>query len=271
MSFLKKFSFFPLLLVCHPLMAAEDVSETLFHHVLNGRALDIFPYVPSWILPAHLTAHLFMLFLSAILIIGLYLPFSKRKILKPGKLQLSLEFLVLFVKDQIVYPVMGEEKGRKWLPFYVTLFIFVLVMNFLGLIPAFKTATGNINVTGALAVIILILTFVIGFKEIGFSQFFKNMFPSGTAWGIGLFVAILEFFSIFTKSMVLAIRLFANMFAGHMAILSFLVLMFIVTPAMGILTVPFAAFTYLLEVLIDLLQALVFTLLSYFYYQCKYA
>jgi len=261
-TFLKKFSFIPFMMISPPLMASEDVSKLLFRHVLNGRTLDIFPYVPSLTLPAHLTAHLFMLLLTTILILGFYLPFSRRQTFKPGKLQLALESLVLFVQDQIVYPVMGEEKGRKWMPFYTTLFIFLLTVNLLGLIPAFKTATGNINVTGALAVVILLLTFIVGFKEIGVGQFFKNLFPSGTVLGIGLFVAFLEFVSIFTKSLVLAIRLFANMFAGHMAILSFLVLIFVVSPLLGIISVPFAVFTYLLEVLIDLLQALVFTLLS---------
>ncbi|MDC7127251.1 MAG: F0F1 ATP synthase subunit A [Spirochaetales bacterium] len=245
-----------------PLFAEDNVSSALSSHVLNGHGWDIFPYIPEINLPEHFTVHLLMLFITTALIAIFYLAFSKKQVLKPKKTQIALESLILFVRDDIVYPVMGEERGRKWLPFYSTLFLFLLTANLIGLIPAFKTATGNINVTGALAIMVLILTFVVGFKEIGVKDFFKNLYPSGTGLGIGLFVAFLEFLSIFTKSMVLAIRLFANMFAGHMAILSFLVLIIIVSPFMGFVSVPFAAFTYLLEVLIDVLQALVFTLLS---------
>ncbi len=255
-------AFLPLIFFISPPLFADDVSGILFAHVLNGKVMDIFPGLPEIHLSQGLTVHLVMLFLAAALIALFYLGFARRQVLKPGKTQLALESLLLFVRDEIVYPVMGEEKGRKWLSFYTTLFLFILVCNFIGLIPALKTATGNINVTGALAVLILLLTFIAGFKEIGVKSFFKNLYPSGTGPGIGLFVALLEFISIFTKSMVLAIRLFANMFAGHMAILSFLVLIFVVSPFMGFVSVPFAAFTYLLEVLIDFLQAMVFTLLS---------
>ena len=88
---------------------------------------------------------------------------------------------------------------------------------------------------------------------------------SKIAWlilGIGIFVMLLELLSMFTKSMVLSLRLFANMFAGHLAILSFLVLIFVITPFFGFISVPFSVFTYTLEVLVGLLQAFVFTLLS---------
>ena len=157
---------------------------------------------------------------------------------------------------------MGEERGEKWLPFFFTMFLFIAVMNMLGLIPAFKTATGNINVTTGIAVIVLLLTFIAGFKSLGFVHFFKNLYPEGTPVVIGIFVMLLELLSMFTKSMVLSLRLFANMFAGHLAILSFLVLIFVITPFFGFISVPFSVFTYTLEVLVGLLQAFVFTLLS---------
>ena len=250
------------LFVSQTLFADGDVSEALFDHVLNGRKLDLFPFVPEITLPFGMTMHQFMLLLAVSLIIFLYMMFSLKETFKPGKFQIGLEALVLYVRDEIVYPVMGEEKGRKWISFFSSLFIFLLTVNLLGLIPALKTATGNINVTAAMALIVLVLTFAVGFREIGLIKFFKNLFPEGTALPVGLFVAFLEFISIFTKSMVLALRLFANMFAGHLAILSFLVLLFIISPLFGFVSVPFALFTYVLEVLIGLLQALVFTLLS---------
>jgi len=255
---------FPLLIFTGQSLFAEenDVSGTLFHHVSNGTELDLFPYLPPITLPFGMTVHQFMLVLSVLLILVLYGFFSKKEKMKPKKLQLALESVILFVRDDIVYSVMGKEKGRPWVPFYSAMFLFLITVNFLGLIPAFKTATGNINVTMSLAILILILTFVVGFREIGAKAFFKNLYPSDTPFGIGIFVALLEFLSVFTKSLILGLRLFANMFAGHMAILSFLVLIFIISPFFGFVAVPFAAFTYLLEVLIAFLQAFVFTLLS---------
>ena len=242
--------------------ADPDVSETLFHHVLNGNELDIFPFLAAVNLPFGISVHQLMLFISVILISVFFLVWIKKGDLKPRKRTIILETLFLFVRDDVVYPVMGEERGERWLPFFATQFIFLLVVDLLGLIPAFKTATGNINVTSSMALMIFILTFIVGLKELGIWGFFKNLYPEGTALPIGIFVAILEFVSIITKSMVLSLRLFANMFAGHLAILSFLVLLFVINPFFGFIAVPFAVFTFLLEVLVAFLQAFVFTLLS---------
>ncbi len=109
---------------------------------------------------------------------------------------------------------------------------------------------------------VLVLIFGVGIKRLGPGGFLKNLYPEGSPLAIGLFVAFLELVGLFTKSAVLSLRLFANMFAGHLAILSFLVLLIIVHPVFAVVSLPFAVFTYLLEVLISLIQALVFTLLS---------
>ncbi|RKX77291.1 MAG: ATP synthase F0 subunit A [Spirochaetes bacterium] len=241
---------------------SPDVSGTLFEHVLDGNTLELFPFVPEITLPHGITMHRLMLVLSVLLITGFYSAWIKRGDLKPKTRTILLESLVIFVRDDIVYPIMGEERGAKWLPFFTTMFLFLSVLNLLGLIPALKTATGNINVTTAMAIVVLLLTFIAGFKGLGFVHFFKNLFPEGTPLGIGIFVMLLELLSLFTKSMVLSLRLFANMFAGHLAILSFLVLIFVITPFFGFISVPFSVFTYTLEVLVGLLQAFVFTLLS---------
>ena len=239
-----------------------NIAEVLFKHILNGDALDLFPAVPEIPLPFGLTVHCFMLLFSAVLILALFIPAFRRPVLKPVGLTCMLESIVLFVRDDIVYPVMGEHNGSKWLPFFTTLFLFIVTINLLGLIPAFKTATGNINVTSALALIILALMFIMGFGKLGFVGFFKNMYPSGVPLPIGIFILFLETIGIFIKSMVLSLRIFANMFAGHLAILSFLVLIFVLSKWSAFIAVPFAIFTYLLEILVALIQAFVFTLLS---------
>jgi len=239
-----------------------NISETLFHHVLNSHDINIIPGTEPIQLPFGMTVHLLMLILAVVIIGSFFLLSVRKNTLKPKSPAVLVETLLLFVRDDIVYPTMGEERGEKWLPFFFTQFIFILVVNLLGLIPGLKTATGNINVTTAMAIMVFLLTFIIGIKNLGIIKFFKHFFPEGTNIGIGLFVALLELIGIFTKSIVLSLRLFANMFAGHLAILSFLVLMFVISPFFGVVSIPFAVFTYLLEVLIVLLQAFVFTLLS---------
>ncbi len=259
------YCFLVLLFVFTPVVVfaqGENISEVLSQEIANGRVWDIFPFLPVVHLPAGITVHFLMLIISAALILGAFLYGRKMAALKPKGLLVVLESLMAFVQEDIVFPVMGKEKGEKWFPFFCTLFLFILTTNLLGLIPCFKAATGNINVTTALAAMILVLVFVIGIKSLGIRKFFTNLYPKDTVFFIGIFIALLEFVGIFIKTIVLSLRLFANMFAGHLAILSFLMLIFILNPKAGFFCVPFSIFTYLLEVVIGLIQAMVFTLLS---------
>ncbi|MBU1043568.1 MAG: F0F1 ATP synthase subunit A [Candidatus Omnitrophica bacterium] len=239
-----------------------NVSAVLSREISNGKTLDIFPFLPTVQLPLGISAHFFMLLLSAGLILSLFFYGKRHLALKPRGLLVVLENMIGFVQEDIVFPIMGEAKGEKWLPFFCTLFLFLLTSNLLGLIPCFKTATGNINVTSALAAMILILVFSVGIKSLGTFRFFKNFFPAGVILPIGIFVAFLEFTGLFLKTAILSLRLFSNMFAGHLAIFSFLMLIFILSPMAGIFAVPFTVFTYLLEVIVGFIQAFVFTLLS---------
>jgi len=227
-----------------------DVATVLLEHILDTK------------LPLGVGLHAVMVLLAVSLIAGAFLWCFRKPTLKPHGLTLALEVVVLFLRDDLVYPIMGSRRGQHWLPFFTSLFFLILVMNVLGLIPLFKAATGNLAVTTALALMVLVLIFGVGIKRLGPGGFLKNLYPEGSPLAIGLFVAFLELVGLFTKSAVLSLRLFANMFAGHLAILSFLVLLIIVHPVFAVVSLPFAVFTYLLEVLISLIQALVFTLLS---------
>lgn len=243
--------------------SGAEISESLFKHVTDGESFEPLPFLPPVELPLGLTVHRLMLVLVVLLIGGIFAFTFWRPKIRPGRLALALEKLILFVRDDIVVPVMGETRGQRWLPFFFTLFMFILAANFLGLIPAFKTATGNFSVTTALSLMILVLMFVEGIRSSGFAGFFRHMYPEGSPPPIGIFVALLELLGTFIKTAVLSLRLFANMFAGHLAILSFIVLMFILdNPAMGAISIPFAIFTYALEVLVAFIQAYVFTLLG---------
>ena len=244
-----------------------DVSSVLLEHILDSTRLSLLPGVASIALPFDMGVHSLMVLVALTVLCGVCVWAVRKPTLKPRGVLLGLEMLVLFIRDDIVYPILGKERGRRWLPFFTGLFVFILFLNLIGLVPAFKAATGNIAVTSALAILVLILIFGVGIIRLGPLGFFKNLYPSGTPLAIGLFVAFLEFVGTLIKCAVLSLRLFANMFAGHLAILSFLVLMMTVSPAFVVVSIPFAVFTYVLEVLISLIQALVFTLLSCLFIQ----
>lgn len=244
-----------------------DVSRVLLEHIQDATRLTVLPLVPPLVLPFGIGIHSLMVFLALGLISGAFWAAARRPTLKPKGLTLALELLIVFLRDDVVVPIFGQARGRWWLPFFTSLFLFVLVLNVLGLVPAFKAATGNLSVTSALSAIVLVLILVVGMARLGVVGFFRNLRPLGIPLAIGLFVAFLELLGVLIKVAVLSLRLFANLFAGHLAILSFLVLMMTVSPGFVVVSVPFAVFTYALEVLIALIQALVFTLLSCLFIQ----
>jgi F-type H+-transporting ATPase subunit a len=253
-----------------PQKESPDVAATLMKHVTDASEWDPLPFLH----PIHLatissgnikipfTKHILMMLIVSTLLLFVFIPaFSAKKVI-PGKTGSMLEPIVFFVKDSLVYPAMGKEMGEKWLPFFLSLFFFILFSNFLGLIPAFGTLTGNLSITIALACIILPSIFIQGIAKCGFIHFFTNMVPKGLPLPMAVFVFLLEFASLFIKSGVLAIRLFANMIAGHLIISSLLLLIFIIHPLTAIASVPMAVMIDLLEVLVAFIQAMVFTMLS---------
>jgi F-type H+-transporting ATPase subunit a len=245
---------------------SSDVSTVLLEHVLDSSQFHPFPGL-TIDLPLGLTVHALMLIVACILGSAFALWAVWKRSLKPRGWALVLEVLIVFLRDDVVYPVLGKERGRRWLPYFVSLFLFILILNGLGLVPSFKAATGNLAVTSALAGLTMVLIFATGLTRLGPIGFFRNLFPSGSPLTVGLFVAFLEFAGLFIKGAVLSLRLFANLFAGHLAILCFLVMVVTVSPALVVVSLPFALFTSLLEVLISLIQALVFALLGCLFLQ----
>jgi F-type H+-transporting ATPase subunit a len=257
-------------LMSAPSKSSPDISDMLMHHVSDQKEWSILPAVPP--IPIHdlkigsltipVTMHVIMLVIAtAILTIVFCMAFSGNRTC-PGKLGLAIEPIVLFIRDSLIYPVMGEELGQKWLPFFLTLFFFLLTSNLMGLIPLFGASTGNLSVTAALALMILVAIIAQGMKSNGVIGFFKNMIPAGVPLPIGILLLMVEIPGLFIKCSVLAIRLFANMIAGHFVILSLLLLIFIIHPVASVISVPLALFINLLELLVAVIQALVFTILS---------
>mgnify|MGYP003951746631 CR=1 FL=1 len=183
----------------------------------------------------------------------------------PSGLQGFMEPLILFVKDDIIKQNIGK-KYAKYLPFLLTVFFFILINNLLGLLPGSANVTGNIAVTLVLSVITFIITTISGNKN-----YWGHIFrPPGVPIILLPIMVPIEFLGIFTKPFALMIRLFANISAGHIIILSLISLIFIAQNSLGIggawgvapVSVLFVLFISLIEILVAFLQAYIFTLLS---------
>ncbi len=180
-----------------------------------------------------------------------------------------MEALILMIYDDVIKGCIGEDY-KRYAPYLLTAFFFVLVNNLMGLIPIFPggaNVTGNIAITMVLALCTFVLTNVYGTKE-----YWKEIFwPEVPTWlkAPVPMMPLIEFFGIFTKPFALMIRLFANIMAGHAAILSLIAIIFITVKAgpvingsMTVVAVLFGIFMDALEVLVAFIQAYVFTMLS---------
>jgi F-type H+-transporting ATPase subunit a len=187
---------------------------------------------------------------------------------KPRFLYGALETLVLFIRDSIVRPGLGED-ADKFAPYFCTLFFFIITLNAGGMVPGGRTATGNIAVTIGLALTTFLLINIAGVAKHGAWGYVKTYVPHGTPWWLTPVIFPLEVLGLFTKTAALAIRLFANMISGHMVLICFMALLFLIAQinaAAGWVTVApvlgLSLFTNILELLVIAIQAYVFTLLT---------
>ena len=250
----------------------ESLADVIMHHISNSEV-----HLPTW-LDAYLhpafealgitKAVLMMLIASAILIVhgAVFLRRPNAGSAAPRGFSNALEVIVVFVRDEIAIGNMGEKWGRRFTPFLLTLFFFILTCNLLGLVPGGFTATSNLNVTGALAVLSFFTFVVSGLVALGPIGFFKHMVPAGTPLAIAPVVIVLEIISMLVRPVALMIRLGANMTAGHIVILIILGFIFMFQQVvLAAISVPLAAAITLLELIVAFIQAYVFTLLTALY------
>ena len=172
-----------------------------------------------------------------------------------------VEALALFVRDDIVIPIVGLKESKRYTPFLTSLFFFLLAINWLGLVPGFFTGTGVITVTTALAVISFILIQVAGIRAAGVGGYLSHL-TGGVPPFLWIIMIPVEIIGLFTKPFALLVRLFANMLGGHMSLFFLLSLIFLLTGFAAIVSVPAAAAIFLLEIFVGILQAYLFTLLT---------
>lgn len=261
-----------------------------FEHVVDSDHIAIFESI-GWVihLPPPLTKFLVFILVGA-LVVGAALIWvaGKMKSGEPprGKLWNLVESLIFFVRDKIARPAVGEHDADKYLPLLTTMFLFIFACNLFGMIPFLPSPTAHIYVTGALALVAFTVIHVGGVKENGLGGYLKTFIPhihlEGPAKLMGPFLiggmAILEYLTAFIRAIILAVRLFANMLAGHTVL--FMILFFIKLVADPVYQIdvakgqdwmywPVALFSTvmvvalsLLELFIAGLQAFVFTFLT---------
>ncbi|MEM6641731.1 MAG: F0F1 ATP synthase subunit A [Bacteroidota bacterium] len=225
------------------------------------------------VLDLSITKNVLFMFLDAIILLLIFgavaRGYKKNAGKAPKGIQSFFEPIILFVRDDIAKENIGEKKYEKFMPYLLTVFFFIWCGNLLGLLPGAANMTGNIAVTLTLAVITLLITLFSGRK----TYWLHIIDPLGRSmpWGAKILLYLIlwpvEIIGIFTKPFSLMVRLFANITAGHILILSIISLAFIFKNiGVGVVGAAFAMVMNLLELFVAVLQAYVFTLLSALYF-----
>ena len=224
-----------------------------------------------------ITKNVFSIFISIGLLLWVFISIARKyeKSKVPSGFQNAMEPLILFIRDDVAKPAIGEEKYEKFMPFLLSVFFFILINNLLGLVPippGGANVTGNLAVTGVLALFTLITITINGNKYYWQEIFNAPGVPLWLKIPIPL-MPIIEIVGLFTKPFVLMIRLFANIAAGHIIAMGFFSLIFIfgdIIPYLGYAVSPvtliFTVFMSVIELLVAFIQAYVFTLLSALYF-----
>jgi F-type H+-transporting ATPase subunit a len=288
----------------HVESAAEtfNAGEVIIEHVSNSPIDHPLIHLPTIFgIDFSVTKHVFMLWVVATLVF-LVVTMTVRRYLRQDRLVPSgfmnaLEIVVEFVRDGIVEPNVGRKWVKTYTPLLLTLGVFILAANAIGLIPIFDvlslinhavlhlpeesfmarvlhggtTATGNFNVTAGLATITFVSIIVAGARAHGFVQHWKNMVPHGLPLPVTIMLIPIELMGMFVRPFALTMRLAANMTGGHIAILAILSFVFIFTElsgqalvgiGVGVPSLVLAALLMALEIIVVAVQAYVFTLLS---------
>jgi F-type H+-transporting ATPase subunit a len=277
----------------HEVEGTPDLSEMLMHHLTDGREIEFgllgwqkVIHLPEWE-PIHIggltldlspTKHVVFMGLAAILLMLVFIPIGRAMRARyttnaPTGFANAMEAMVLFFRDEVVRRNIGHG-ADAYTGYILTLFFFILTMNLLGLVPFGATPTGNLAVTGALALATFVVTEISGMRELGFRGYMGTIFyaPPGIN-GVGKALMLLvmtpvELLGKLTKPFALMIRLFANMTAGHTLVLSLLGLIFVFASltlgkfAIAGASVAMVLAIMLLELFVAFLQAFIFAMLS---------
>ena len=284
------------------LSVLEQVGPNIIHHVSNSDISHPIIHIPKIFgIDFSITKHVFMLWLVSIIVATVIIIPIQKYIKSNGKdksrWMIMIEYITEFIRNAISSPNVGSRWVMTWTPLFLTFFFFILFANGIGLVPIFDTiglidrfilktnpdsfinnllhggvtATGNFNVTAGLATVTFFSIIIAGTKKHGFIKHWKNLVPHGLAWPIYIILIPIEIMGLIVKPFALTMRLAANMTGGHIALLALLSLMAIIgemfhSAAIGIgvaaVSVPMSVAIFGLEIIVVLVQAYVFTLLT---------
>jgi F-type H+-transporting ATPase subunit a len=216
-----------------------------------------------------ITRNVFMMWISVAVLLLIFITSARRYKNKDYQKSLGIagfvEPLILFVRDEIARPMIGEKRYKRYMPYLLTVFFFIWINNIFGLIPILNGAnlSGNIAFTMTLALFTFIITTFSGNKN-----YWKHIFwMPGVPVPMKIFLMPIELIGIFTKPISLMIRLFANITAGHIIILALMSLIFIFKSiAVAPVSVAFSLFITVIEIVVTAIQAYIFTILSALYF-----
>ena len=268
-----------------------NIGEIVLHHTADAYSIDFYPigklewhkwpdiHIGNFAINLTPTKHVVFMVIAAVLVFlvmklaGMALARQRAGEKAPRGFAAAMEGLVLFVRDEIAIANIGHD-GAKFAPLIMTLFFFILFANLLGLLPWGASPTGNIAVTGALALLVFLTIEIGGFLKLGPKGYMRTIFPKvpglGGTGGMVMSVAMapIEIIGKLVKPFALAVRLFGNMTAGHFVILSLFGIVFLFGN-LGVWSYGIAGVTVLLvvgimllELFVAFLQAYVFALLS---------
>ena len=247
------------------LMFQEYVNHHVMHHEGTPDASTFSSWLSELGLPKLAIFHNDVVMLGVVTLILCLIAFLARRQIGrvPRGFGLLMEKYVLFIRDEMVEPNFGGKgQGRGFIPFFCTLFLFILVANLLGLIPIFSCVTGNVNVTGALSLIFFAVALVATVWLGGARGTLAAFLPAGLPWPMRPLMFVMEVISFFTRTAALMIRLFANMMGGHIMLYIMAAMTAIVGSLFASPTVLVASCLYLFELFVAFLQAYVFTMLA---------
>ena len=257
--------------------------DTILHHVADSKKVELFSNI---FISKHVIMLLISAFVTAVMAIWATRRYNQNINAKPNGLSHLYEILMDFINKEIVYPHIGEKYAHTWTPVAMTFFTFILTCNLLGLVPFFEfitigggggsTPTGNFSVTIAFAIITFFAIIIAGTKKHGFIGHWKNMVPNDIPKPVLIILIPIEIIGMFVKPFALTMRLGANMTAGHIGMVAIFALPIILGNGVqdpgnlnysigffaGGIAVLLNTGIYALEIIVSLVQAYVFTLLS---------
>lgn len=253
-----------------------------FEHVMDSKAFHFFENLHLHIdLPLigkfQITKFMVLELIAAVLILLIYIPLARRAqdgSLPKGRFWNTFESLLTFIRNKVAMPNIGAHDADKYVPFLWTIFLFVLFCNLLGMFPYMGSPTANITVTGVLAIMAFLAIHLAAIAKMGAAGYFHAHVPHveapfGLGYAIVPLIVGIEILGHFVKAFVLAVRLFANMFAGHTVLAVILLFIVMVKDSSVFLFVPVTIASVLgvtalslLELFVAFLQAYIFTFLT---------